>query len=472
MMTFHAVHGAGAWPRGASTAACALALALLAAPVHAGTPAPFAPPPAAERTLYRHATLIDGTGGPARAGMAVLVAGERIERVAPDADLSPETAHASKVVDLQGRFLLPGLIDAHVHLATPPNRRQAEAVLRRDLYGGVTAVRDMADDLRAVGDLARAAQVGEIPAPDVFYAALMAGPGFFADPRTAQTSAGVAPGHAPWMQAVTDATDLRLAVARAAGTSATALKLYADITPGLARRVVAEAHRQHLQVWAHATPFPARPSDMVAAGADVLSHACLLVHEGDRPAYGWGAPHAKADLARLRQGDDAALARLFTMMARRGTILDATIVTYGAEPAGPTSMPPLAPGACDDALGGILTRQAFRAGVPIAAGTDLTAPSPEPWPELFQELAALANQAGMPPAAVLHTATLVNARASGQARDMGSVEAGKLANLVVLAQDPLVSLDHLKSIVMTIKRGRPYPRGDFQPLQAGDVTDF
>lgn len=195
----------------------------------AGTPTPFAPAAKADLVIYRDAMLIDGTGGPARAHMDVLVSGERILSVFSDATWPAEAAKA-KVIDLHGQYLMPGLIDAHVHLATPPNRRQAEAMLRRDLYGGVTAVRDMADDLRAIGDVARASRVGEIAASDVFYAALMAGPNFFTDPRTAQTTAGGVPGRAPWMQAVTDQTDMPLAVARAAGTSATAVKLYADMT--------------------------------------------------------------------------------------------------------------------------------------------------------------------------------------------------------------------------------------------------
>src|SRR3546814_13607272 len=78
----------------------------------------------------------------------------------------------------------------------------------------------MADDLRAVGDLARASLVGEIPAPDIYYAALMAGPPFFADPRVLSVSRGFAPGTAPWMPAIDAETDLRTAVTLARGTSA------------------------------------------------------------------------------------------------------------------------------------------------------------------------------------------------------------------------------------------------------------
>ncbi|USQ94169.1 amidohydrolase family protein [Caulobacter sp. RL271] len=437
----------------------------------AGTPTPFAPPTNADLVLYRDAILIDGTGAPARPHMDVLVSGERILSVFSDATRPAETK--AKVVDLHGKYLMPGLIDSHVHLATPPNRRQAEAMLRRDLYGGVTAVRDMADDLRAIGDIARASRVGEIAASDVYYAALMAGPDFFNDPRTAQTTAGGEPGQVPWMQAVTDQTDLPLAVARAAGTSATAIKLYADLDSVLAGRITAEAHRQHLLVWSHATLYPAKPSEVVTAGVDAISHACLLVRETDPQAPQWAQPRHPVDLDTFRAGDNPVLARLFAVMVARGTILDATVWTYGAAPpAGPSSTPPLKPGSCDDVVGGAITRQAYRAGVQISAGTDNVAPATDPWPDLFHELSALVDRAGAPPSAVIRSATLVGARAAGQERDMGSLEPGKLANMIVLSKDPLASIDNLKTVVMTVKRGRVFTRDDFVPLREDDITDF
>lgn len=116
---------------------------------------PFAPPQKG-MVLFRDATLIDGTGSPEQKSMDVLVIGERIERVFPDTEADQSLLHGAKVVAVTGRFLMPGFIDAHVHFATPSNWRQAEAIMRRDFYGGVTAVRDMADDLRAVGEPARA----------------------------------------------------------------------------------------------------------------------------------------------------------------------------------------------------------------------------------------------------------------------------------------------------------------------------
>jgi imidazolonepropionase-like amidohydrolase len=77
----------------------------------------------------------------------------------------------------------------------------------------------------------------------------------------------------------------------------------------------------------------------------------------------------------------------------------------------------------------------------------------------------------MPNGAILQSATLIGARAAGQERDMGSIEPGKLANMVVLARDPLIDLNNLKSIVMTIKRGRLFERTAFVSLKEGDITD-
>ena len=432
----------------------------------------------AKRVLYRKATLIDGTDMTPRADMDVLVEGERIEAVFPDRALAQnlDTAAQAQVrmVDLAGKYLMPGLIDSHVHLATPPNQRQAMAVLRRDLYGGVTAVRDMADDLRPVGELKREALVGEIPAPDIYYAALMAGPAFFSDPRTAQTSVGGIPGQMPWMQAVTPDTDLPLAVAMARGTGATALKLYAALSPDMAGRITLEAHKQGLRVWAHATLYPAKPSEVVDAGVDAISHACLLVREPEARVAEWGQPRAPPNLLAFRKGDNPVLAKLFTDMIDRGTILDATVWTYTPPPSDVVSTgstPPLMPGGCDDVIGGAIAGQAFRAGVPVSAGTDNVAPWQDPWPDLFHELDALHVKAGMPVAAVLRSATVIGARAAAQDRDMGTIVPGKLADMIVLQRNPLDDLGNLKSLVMTVKRGREYPRQAFVPLTAGDITD-
>lgn len=421
--------------------------------------APYEPAHQGPRTVYRNASLIDGTGREVQPGMAVLTNGERIVAVMQDSQLNPAQLAGAREVQLAGKFLIPGLIDSHQHLATPPDRAEAEARLRRDSYSGITATRDMADDLRQVADLARAARVGEIASPDIAYAALMAGPSFFDDPRTQAIAAGASAGEVPWEQAIDAKTNLHLAVARAKGTFASAVKIYANLPADLVAKITKEAHRQGISVWAHGMVFPATPFEVVDAGVDSVSHTCYLAYQAmaKRPrAYQRRFP---VDASLFRQ-DNPVMARLFTDIARRGTVLDATLHVYREMEANAREQhkPPL----CTVALAGRLTNQAYRSGVEISAGTDGDTPLSDPLPSLFDELELLHDAAGMPPMAVLRAATITGARAMGEEKEMGSIQAGKLANFAVLARNPLDDVRNFRTIVLTVKRGRQFPRSDFK----------
>jgi imidazolonepropionase-like amidohydrolase len=433
------------------------ALALLAAPAFA------ADPPA---SLYRGATAIDVIHGQARPAMAVLVRDERIVAVAPDTELkAPADA---RIVDVSGLFVSPGLVNSHEHLATPPDRPFAEAMMRRDLYGGVTAVRDMADDLRQLADLARAARVGEIPGPDLYYAALMAGPEFFDDPRTHAVTRGAVAGQAPWMQTVTRDTDLPLAVARAAGTGATAIKIYADLPADLVAAITREAHRQGLKVWAHAAVFPASPAEVLAAGVDSVSHVCMLAYQASAAMPHAYAHRAAVEEARFAGGDNPIVQRLFDQIRVQGVILDATLWVYqemvadhAAHPGGPAPY-------CSAPLAYRLANEAYRAGDLMVTGTDGFAPTADPWPAIDEEMILLQDKAGMKPADVVRAATLTGAEVIGQG-DMGQVEAGRLADLVFTREDPLKDVRAFRTVVLTVKRGHEYWRKDYKPVTADEV---
>ena len=105
--------------------------------------------------VYVGGALIDGTGAPLKPDMAIVTRGERIDAVVAAADFHPPPG--AEIVRVHDRYILPGLINSHEHLATPPDRKFAEAMMRRDLFGGTTAVRCMGDDVRALADLARRA---------------------------------------------------------------------------------------------------------------------------------------------------------------------------------------------------------------------------------------------------------------------------------------------------------------------------
>ena len=420
---------------------------------------------------YRGATLLDGTSASPQPDMTILVQGERIERVfkAGAANLPAGT----RIIDVSGFYVTAGLINSHEHLATPPNRPFAEAQMKKDLYGGITAVRDMADDLRQVGDLARASRTGEIKGPDIYYAALMAGPEFFKDPRTHAISFGAVAGQTPWMQAITPQTDLKIAVAEARGTSATAIKIYANLPGDLVKAITAEAHRQGTLVWAHAAVFPATPAEVIGAGVDSVSHTCMLAYQVSSVMPRAYHDRAPVEEARFAKGDNPVVEGLLQDMKRRGTILDATVRIYvelaeshAAHPTGPAPY-------CSADLAERLTGEAYRDGVDISTGTDGFSKASDPWPSLQDELELLQNKAGMKPADVIRSATVVGAKAVGQEKDMGTVQPGKLADLVFTQKDPLKDVSAYRTVVLTVKRGAPFWRKDYVPAPAtgGDDDD-
>lgn len=436
-----------------------------------GLPALAQVPTAEPATLYSDLTLIDGSGSSAVPHQDILVRGERIVAVAPHGSIDETSRRGARNVDLAGRFVIPGMIDSHVHLATPPNKAKAQAILRRDLYGGVTAVRDMADDLRSVADLTRASRVAEIPAPDIYFAAVMAGRPFFADKRIAAVSEGYVPGTAPWAQAIDEKTDLREAVALARGTGATAIKIYADLPPILVRAIATEAHRQHVLVWAHSAVFPTRPADVIAAGPDVVSHICYLAYQLEPVMLASYEDHTPVDAALLKPGDDPVIAGLYRDMLRHGTIIDATGSLFVRADAERRAHPERRPLRCGGPETIRLTQQASRAGVPISTGTDHGGGVSDLWPEVHDELLYLVRDVGMPPLQVIRSATLVGAQAAGQAGEMGTVEVGKLANFVVLARDPSTDILNIRSVEVTVKRGRAYRRADYRPVTKAEMGD-
>ncbi len=154
------------------------------------------------------------------------------------------------------------------------------------------------------------------------------------------------------------------------------------------------------------------------------------------------------------------MAKLYGDMKRRGTILDATLHVYREVEAAAKEAhkPPL----CTVALAGKLTNQAFRSGVTISTGTDGDTELTDPWPSLFDEFELLHDAAGLPPMAVIQAATLNGAKTIGKPNEMGTIAPRKLANMVVLSANPLEDVRNMRSVVMTVKRGRQFPRSDYK----------
>jgi hypothetical protein len=421
--------------------------------------------------IYRGVSLITaavaGSRESPQANMAIVVQGERIRSIIPAAQLDAEVTSDAEVIDARGLYAMPGLIDSHVHYATWPARALAEAELKRNIYGGLTGVRDMAGDARALADLSRASLINEIPSPDIFYGALVAGPSFFEDPRTLSSSLGLQPGQVPWLQAVTEQTDLRLAVARARGTGATGLKIYANLRGSLVRNLISAAKQQGFPVWTHQQVYPATPLDSL--GATSVSHVCMIarfIREPGKASYGHSREPSYAGLSAAEPG----VAQYIAAMAQSGTMMDATLSVY--QPQRNPDGTPKPSTRCPIALAGEITRAMHAAGIPILAGTDADAGEMNPWPALHDELRALVGYAGLTPYEAIVAATRNAAAALGKSNDFGSLQAGKYANMVLLKQDPTADIGNLESIVMTVKRGQRFTRADYQHKAIPAQADF
>jgi len=390
--------------------------------------------------LIHNVTLIDGNGGAPKQGVDVFV---RAGKIAGFAKPGGETA--TETIQGTGLFLLPGLIDAHVHLSGD-TFAGAATTLKKALQGGVTTVFDVAGDTRETSDLARASLAGEISAPTVYYCALFGGPEFMKDPRVIGASRGFMPGEAPWQQVIDADTDLVRAVAAAKGTGAQAIKLYAALDGDTVRRIGAEAARQHVRLIAHGNVFPARASDLIAAGVKYLAHSAYLV---------WDAFPPMADFTRRAFGDFAAvpadsqaMTDLLQQMKDHDVALNPTLWFLAEGPAKND------PSGLRTAWSNRVTRRAQDMGVTIAAGVDSLLSTSDPLPMIHTEIEMLVTGAGFTPLQAITAATRGAAHGIGVDEVRGTVTPGKVADFVLVGADPSVNIRNTRDVRYVIKNGK------------------
>src|SRR3954468_2791385 len=222
-----------------------------------------------------HANLWDGTGRGPVANAVTLVRGDRI-LCAGAAGECPIPRRA-RMIDANGQWLIPGLIDSHVHLLflTAGSATEELSLDLRDLLAqGVTTVRDMGTNPAEL-----LARVNAIPAsPRVYAMQLVAGRRFFFNGfRPPEPARGAVFRQAPavtmqWLGWTPlqfnpgDNPDQIVAAAREAG--AMGLKLYAQLDSGSVRQLVAAAHRAGMPVWGHAWVQPTSVREQASGGQD------------------------------------------------------------------------------------------------------------------------------------------------------------------------------------------------------------
>ncbi|HVM22300.1 MAG TPA: amidohydrolase family protein [Sphingomicrobium sp.] len=406
---------------------------------------------AAQTTVIHAGRLLDRPGSPPRGASTVIVENGRVARVEPGFIAPPAGA---TLVDLKDRFVLPGLIDSHVHLQTdaggnarlledltdnvPAKTLRTLANARKTLLAGFTTVRNLGDDAGATMAVRDAAARGEVDAPRIIDAA-----------RSISTTSG----HMDETLGI--AEDLHPSVGQdnlcdGADACSRAVRLQvrrgADVikiatTGGVNSRIGAGLGAQMFDAEAKAIVDTAR-----LYGKKVAVHAHGT--DGINMALRAGA----ASIEHATMIDDESI-RLFK---RTGAYLVPTLSTVNGYlerlAADPNAYPPdvLQKVRWRISITGQNVRKAYPAGVRIAFGTDAGVSKHGRNADEFE----LMVRHGMPPAEAIKAATVNAADLLGIAGEVGTIEPGKRADIIAVAGDPLSDVTVLKRVGFVMKDGR------------------
>lgn len=409
--------------------------------------------------VFRDATVLDGTENmEPRIGQTVLVEDGRIAAVGPAAEV--DAPIGARELDLGGAYLLPGLINMHVHLCgsgRPTSAGDAGALMKRldnpvgraivrgllrkraqqQLASGVTTVRGAGDPL-----------YGDIAVRDEFNAGEHVGPRLIA-PGTGVTVPG---GHGAGLfaQIAESPEDAAELVREIAAHGADVIKLFVTggvfdaekvgepgvlrMSEEVARAACEAAHRLGLSVMAHVESTEG-VRVALRAGVDTIEHGAPMTSE-------------IVDLYRGGAG---------TQLEGRTPSVTCTIspaLPFVKLPPEKTHSTEVQKANGDIVCEGIVqsARDALAAGIPVGLGTDSSCPYVTQY-DMWREVAYFAKYVGVSNAFALHTATAVNARLLGLGDETGTVEVGKSADLIVVDANPLDDLSALRDVRHVMCRG-------------------
>jgi imidazolonepropionase-like amidohydrolase/Tol biopolymer transport system component len=390
-------------------------------------------PPLAGPTLIRNARIVDGTGGTMTAPRDILIERGRIARIAPAGSLSSDEA---RLLDAAGRVVIPGLMDLHAHTYRPD-------LLPGFLYFGVTTVRDQGSSMAPLVAYADTMAAGVLPGPRVGYGGFQ----FYSDwPFDEEQGRGIEP--------EADAGHIGRAVDLAEAFGAQHIKTRTFRRWDINARMITEAHRRGMRATGHC----AHLLPLVAAGMDAKEHIGLCEPRGDTYLYD--------DLIQLFRAAGIGVVPTIVYLDfavrlnERPTLLDEDAELAPFMPARESFNWMLKLSAvnrqqwAEDAQ---RSRQAAaklsHAGVTIGTGTDIWQIPTGLHLELEQLVAA-----GLTPAQAIQAGTGGAARILGADRDLGTIEVGKWADLVLLDGDPLVDIRNTRRIWQVVHNGRVVDR--------------
>jgi len=393
--------------------------------------------PATAKLAVRAGKLFDSNSGKLVADQVVLIDGERITDVGPAANV--KIPAGVRVLDLSRATVLPGLIDAHTHMFNQPKpgmtREQSTLIAvqntQADLRAGFTTIRDMSSHGNGYAD---------VDIRNAIDRGLIDGPRQQVSTRGIVWGAPGSPPGEPLASAVVhDETEARAAVRDQIEHGADWIKLF----PGGAYSFTSSGEAQYV------TTYPLPVLQALIDETQRLGHktAChVFGGDGLKNAIAAGCDTVEHAFAL-----DPELAK---QMVAKGLFYDPTLQRY---------LEPYMDDNDDKATGGKYRMTAIFAkavqtanaapGLKIMVGSGADGATYVHGTQAL-DLEALVKRGGLSPARALQGATIVNAEALGWKDRIGSVEKGKLADLVAVAGDPLADIAEMKSVKFVMKGGK------------------
>ena len=414
-------------------------------------------------TALTHVRVIDGTGRTPLEDAAVVIEGNHIRSIQGGGAALPAGA---RVLDLHGDTVMPGLINAHGHLALVADGKNSAtaytaenvlAELRQYESYGVTTMLSLGVNRDLLYPIRQQQREGKLDGATVF---------------TAGRGIGV-PGAAPGLPAAPDqlyrpATpeEARAAVDAMAKQHADIVKIWVDsvggtkppMSPEIYRAVIEEAHKQHLRVAAHIY-YLADAKSLVNDGVDVLAHSVRdkpvdqeLISAMKRRGV-WYIPTFTVDESFYIYAQHPGFMQLdFFKAALPPTLL--TMLSSDEYSQKVSHDPSTAQHQADFAMDQKNLKTLYDAGVHVGFGTDSGAmPVRIPGFSEHRELEDMV-QAGLTPMQAIVCATRNNAALLGIEATRGTLRPGKRADLIVLAGNPLSDITNTRSIVAIYHDGR------------------
>jgi imidazolonepropionase-like amidohydrolase len=395
--------------------------------------------------ILEGATVIDGTGALPRPNTTLIINGSKIMYASNNTanNYYHNSSAADNVINLTGKYIIPGLFDMHAHVANVRknsyNQSESEYMLRMLLTHGVTTIRNTGGPTEQSVALRENVSEGKIVGPQIFTAGQLL--------NTPQVPI-------PFVEKqVQTEQDVRQEVRNQVATGVDYIKLYVGLSPELVKAAINEAHSNGIKIIGHL--YLTSWTDAANLGIDALTHGIpvspFLLSEANQQKFLEAGDHPFnhflwLDLVDLNGPE---INEMMEALVNNDIPVDPTLGIYEAmikeEPQNQYLWPKVLQ----------LTKMLYDNGVTILSGTDIPNFDLVPGSSLHHELEILV-EAGISPLEVIKIATRNGAQALGIENDVGTIEPGKQADMIILSDNPVDEISNTKKIEAVINNGQFY----------------